>query len=263
MAKKVMPKEEEIDVKVSQPNKVESYSTRWFNEHAVNNRRELKQICDLTARSLKDQFNIHLKSGNTEMYAMVFYGTFKAILEFIREQQKRHSELYITIANSVIIGYENNTDEDNEKVGNFMPVMERVGVNRNVIDEVNEDDDDSLLPQNLMKWKQLNIKKNVEYYKIIQEKAYDKLKNEYKTDILTSEAVFPMFCVFLDNISHVVKTKFQELMGTDVSETSINVLGLFEIFYSFNEEDNQEIFEYKPDISTKLALKSDSNALKE
>ena len=57
--------------------------------------------------------------------------------------------------------------------------------------------------------------------------------------------------------------KYKEAEGTDVSEVSMNVLGLFDIFYSFNEEENQEIIEYQPNIMMKLALKSDSVAGRE
>jgi hypothetical protein len=66
----------------------------------------------------------------------------------------------------------------------------------------------------------------------------------------------------LDNINTVVKLKFKEAEGTDLSEVHINILGLFDVYYSFDEENNKEIYEYVPSITTKLALKSDSLANK-
>ena len=40
----------------------------------------------------------------------------------------------------------------------------------------------------------------------------------------------------------------------------MNVLGLFDVFYSFDEENNREIIEFQPNITMKLALKSDEVA---
>ena len=117
--------------------------------------------------------------------------------------------------------------------------------------------------QNYIRWKELNIKKNVEYYKEIQEKAYERLKTEFKTNLRTSEAVIPLFCIFMDHISNVLKMKFKEAEGTDVSEVFMEVLGLFKIFYSYDEEEDQEIIEFEPNITMKLALKEDGIASRE
>lgn len=260
MPKKIKEVEQEIDVKSS--GKVETFVTRWFKDYAVNNYPELKIICDLTARSAEEQFCMHLQSGNTEVYAVVFYATFISIMEFIRSKQKVYNNFTVEICNSVNLGYTNNDNEDNEKVGNFLPLMEYLGINRNIVDSGSGMDVDKT-SQNFIRWKELNIKKNVEYYKEIQERAYEKLKKEYKTNLRTSEAVIPLFCIFMDHIGNVLKMKFKEAEGTDVSEVSMNVLGLFDVFYSFNEEDNKEIVEFQPNIMMKLALKSDDIASRE
>lgn len=259
MAKKVIQKEEEVEVKVDKNAKKETFVTRWFKDYAVNNKAELKICCDLTSRSAEEQFMMYLKNGNTEIYAVVFYATFMSILEFIREKQKRYNNFTVEICNSVNLGYTNNDDENNEKVGNFMPIMEHIGVNRVIVDssDVIAEDKTSM---NFIRWKDLNIKKNVEYYKEIQERAFEKLKREYKTNLRVSEGVIPLFCIFMDHITSVLKMKYKEADGTDVSEVSMNVFGLFDVFYSFNEEDNVEIYEYQPNIMMKLALKSDSVA---
>lgn len=259
MARKPKEIEQEIDVK--QQEKKETFVTRWFRDYAVNNSQELKIVCDLTSRSAEEQFSMYLKSKNTEVYAVTFYATFMTILEFIRSKQKTYNEFALEVYKSINVGYTNSDNEDNEKVGNFMPIMEYIGINRNVVDDgVMEKDRTS---QNFIRWKVLNSKKNVEYYKEIQERAYERLKSEYATNLRTSEAIFPLFCIFMDNIVSVLKMKFNEADGTEVSEVSMNVLGLFDAYYSFNEEDNQEIIEFQPNISMKLALKSDDIAARE
>lgn len=261
MAKQKVQKEEELNIDVKKKAPTETFATRWFKDYAVNNAAEMKIVCDLTARSAEEQFSMYLETGNTELYAIVFYGTFMTILEFIREKQKRYNNFTIEICGSVNLGYTNNDNEENEKVGNFMPIMEYIGVNRNI--QPDDHMTKTKTAEEFIRWKQLNIKKNAEYYKEIQERAYEKLKKEYKTNLRVSEAVIPLFCIFLDHIANVLKMKYQEALGTDVSEVSMNVLGLFDIFYSFNEEENIEIIEYQPNISMKLALKSDSVAGRE
>lgn len=256
MARKPKEVEQEIDIKKTE-GKPETVVTRWFKDNAVNNATELKIICDLTARSAEEQFRMYLKSGNTEVYAVIFFATFMTILEFIRKKQKTYNNFTVEIYKSINIGYSNNDDEDNEKVGNFMPIMEYIGINRNIVDE-HEGLGEETTSQNFLRWQVLNSKKNVEYYKEIQERAYERIKNEFRTNLRTSEAVLPLFCIFMDHITSVLKMKYKEALGTDVSEVSINVLGLFDVFYSFNEEDNQEIIEFHPNIRMKLALKDDN-----
>ena len=110
---------------------------------------------------------------------------------------------------------------------------------------------------------QLNTKQNVEFYKEIQNEAYRRLNDEYKVNIRTAEGVFPLFCIFLDHIVNVMKMRFREVQGTDTSEVSMNVLGLFDVYYSFDEDDNKEIIEFQPNILMKLALKADDIASRE
>ena len=260
MPRKVKEKEEELDVKVPEVKK-ETFVTRWFRDYAVNNAMEMKIICNLTSRAAEEQFNISITSNNTEIFAAVFYGTFITILEFLKDKEKKYNNFTIEIANSINIGYVNNSDENNEKVGNFMPIMEYIGINRKIID--NEKLDVNRTTDNCIRWKELNIKQNVEFYKGIQEKAYERLKREYHIDLRTSEAVIPLFCIFMDYITNVLKIKYKEAEGTDISEVSLNVFGLFDAYYSFNSEDNQEVIEFQPNITMKLALKSDDNASRE
>ena len=261
MPRKVKEEEQQIDV-VTTVAKPETFVTRWFNDYAVNNKTELKFVCDLTSRSAEEQFSMYLKSGNTEVYSVVFYATFLTILRFLKGKQNSYNNFTIQICNSINIGYSNSTNEDNEKVGNFMPIMEHIGINRSVVNEDTSYDVDRTA-ESFLRWKELNTKKSVEYYKEIQEHAYELLKSEYKTNLRTSEAIIPLFCTFMDHIVNVLKVKFKEADGTDVSEVSMNVLGLFDVYYSFNEEADQEIIEFQPNITLKLALKSDDIAGRE
>ncbi len=253
--KKIETKEEELEIEKNKKKK-ETFATRWFKDYAVNNRDELKIVCDLTARAAEEQFRLFLKSGNTEVYAVAFYATFLTILKFLKEKRSKHNYFSIVVANSINIGYTNNINDDNEKKGNFTPILEYVGVNRNIIDDKGDTSANKTV-QNFMSWKQLNTKKNTEYYKEIQENAFDLLIKEYHTNLRTSEAIIPLFCIFMDNISNVLKMKYREAIDTDVSEVSMNVLGLFDIFYSFNEEENQEVIDFEPKILMKVKLKSD------
>jgi hypothetical protein len=252
------PKEVEENLEIQSPKK-QTFATRWFNNVAVNNRKELKIICDITSRSAEEQFSMYLKSGNTEVYAVIFDATMETIKEFLRGKQKTYKRFTFEIANSLNIGYDNNDDEENEKVGNFMPIIEHINTNRKIVDDDTMIDENKT-NQNFIRWKELNVKKNIEYLKEIQEKAYERLKTDYHTNVRTSEAIIPLFCIFMDNVCHVLKMKYKEAQGTDVSEVSINVLGWFDAFYSFNEQEDTEIVEFEPNIKFKLGTKNDDQA---
>ena len=260
--KKLEEKDQELDVKKVE--KKETFATRWFKDHAVDSASDLKLICGLTSRTADEQFHITVSSGNTEVFAVVFYGTFLTILDWLRSKQKqRYNKFSIEIGNSVNLGYTNNTDQENEKVGNFMPVMEYIGINRNLIDDNTNEDDENRTSAACIAWMALNTKSNVQSYKEIQETAFDRLKTEFHTNLRTSEAVIPLFCVFMDNLTNHMRFKFQEAEGTDISEVSMNVFGLFDIFYSFDADANSEIIEFAPSYAMKLATKSDEVACRE
>jgi hypothetical protein len=251
----------EEEIQVSQPEKKKPFVKHWFETYAVNNTDEIKITCDLTARSAEEQFSMYLTSNNTETYAVIFYATFMQIIEFLRSKESMYKKFSIEICNSINIGYVNNNDENFEN-GNIEILIEHIGTNRNIVDStsnisINRTD------ENFIRWKELNIKKNVEYYKEIQERAYNTLKSEYHINLRTSEAIIPLFCIFVDNLVNVLRTRWKESEGTDVSQVSMNVLGLFDIFYSFDEEENQEIIEFDKRVSSKLGVKDDNSANRE
>ena len=43
----------------------------------------------------------------------------------------------------------------------------------------------------------------------------------------------------------------------------MNVLGLFDVFYSYDEDEDKEYLEYSPGITVKLATKNDAIASRE
>lgn len=258
--RKIEEKDEELDIRT--PVKKETYVTKWFRDHAVNNATELKIICDLTSRSAEEQFFLSLKSGNTEVYGVVFYGTFLTILDFLRSKQKKWNNFTIEICNSINIGYTNNDNERNEKVGNFMPIMEYISINHNVIADTSNLTPDKT-SDNFIRWKSLNLKKNLEACNEIQETSFNRLMKDFHVNLRESESIIPLFCIFMDNITNVLKQKFKEAQGTDVSEVSMNVFGLFDAYYSFDPDENREVIDFQPNIMMKLALKSDEIASKE
>lgn len=261
MPKKKQEEEQEIDLAVT-PAPKKTKVVRWFDANVVNNRSEIKITCDLTARSAAEQFSMAVSSGHTEVFALIFYVTFIEILKFITSKQKMYNNFTMEICNSINVGYCNNDDPENEKVGNFMPILEYIGINRNIIRD-SDSVDASDTQKGYLRWKELNIKKTVEGYKDIQNEAYKVLQTQYKIYIQTEEAIIPLFCIFMDNLSNVLKQKYKELIDTDVSEVTMNVMGLFDMYYSYNDEENLEQIDIIPSICTKIKLKRDDVASRE
>ena len=63
--------EEKIEER-QEPKKI-TKTVKWFNEYCVENKSDIKTICDITSRSIQNQFNMFVKSSNTEVYALIFF----------------------------------------------------------------------------------------------------------------------------------------------------------------------------------------------
>lgn len=235
------------------------YVQRWFDDYVVNDKEDIKIICQNTATSIAEQFAININGGFNVIYAATFYETFLSILRFIREKQKTYNEFSINIADLVVVGYTNNDDESNEKVGNFFPFVEYIGKYTKVI---NNNDHMAVDKTNssVIRWKELNIKQNIEFMKKIQMDAFESVSKNMKINLRTDEAIIPIFCTFLYYVAEYMKYKFKEANHTEVSEVKMNVLGLFDIFYSYDEEEGKEIVDIIPGIKMKLELKMDNVA---
>ncbi len=242
--------------------KKQTFGVRWFQTNVVEDSDTIRMICDLTAKSAARQFSIYTSNkGNSEIYALVFFTTMIEILNFVATKRKTYNEFTIAIANSINVGFTNNLDENNENVGHFTPILEYIGTNMEYIDPLPSTEvDHNRMEHNAIAWKTQNLKKNAEFIKEIQNNAYRSLFSDYKIDIRNAEVVIPLFCIFMDYINAVLKLKFQEAIGTGVSEVQINVMGLFKAYYSYDQESDKEVYEYTPSPRVKLALKSDNIA---
>ena len=70
---RIKKEEKDLELDIKSNIKKETFATRWFKDHAVNNANELKIICDLTARSAGEQFKLYLKNrNNSEVFGVVF-----------------------------------------------------------------------------------------------------------------------------------------------------------------------------------------------
>ena len=254
MAKKKV--EEEIieetndeEKSLTKKNKAVPYVQRWFDDYVVNDKDDIKIICQNTATSIAEQFSININGGFNVIYAAAFYETFLSILKFIREKQKTYNEFSINIADLVVVGYTNNDDDANENVGKYTQVI---------------NDDDRMASDktasSVIRWKELNVKQNIEFMKKIQLDAFESISKNMKINLRTDEAIIPIFCTFMYYVAEYMKYKFKEANHTEVSEVKMNVLGLFDIFYSYDEEEGKEIVDIVPGIKMKLELKMDNVA---
>lgn len=256
-----MSKEKELVLdEVAVPvKKKKTFSTVWFEDNCKNDKDTILTICNLTARSAEEQFMMHSRTNNNEIFACIFFATLMNTIDYIKKKQKSWKNFTLQIANSVNIGYCNNDDDDNEKMGNFQPILEHIGINRKLINK--SDSSTDATKQNFCLWKELNTKRSVEYYKEIQEQTYESLVSDFAITLPTSEAVFPLFCIFMDHIVSVAKLQYQENEDVKaVSEIHFNVLGLFDIYYSYDDENDKEHIELDPGVSIKLRFKNDAIA---
>lgn len=238
------------------------WALRWFNQYVIDDKEDIRKICAVVDKMASEKLDIAIANngGHMEVYAAVFHGILTAIMEYMRSKQKEgYKQFTIELGNSLNFGYDNDDDENNEKVGNFMPILEYIGTSTHPQRPRDTGvSNTNTIAAAAMNWKSANMKKTTSHYQAIQEIAYKILSKSYRVQLPTSELIFPIFCLFLDNMAAVLKYKYNELQGTGVSQVSMNVVGMFKATYSFDVINNEEIIQYQAFPAIKLGMKSDT-----
>ena len=226
----------------------------WFERTCVDDRDKILAVCAVTGRMLADQFNMRTRENLDEVWALVFYECWLQILEFLSRKTSQYTEFEVQVEKCVRIGYTNYLNDDDEKVGNFMPFMEWVGKDTSIVYNPHETADD-----NFIRWKEQNSIKNVDMQKEIQDKTALLINRKYGMNIGSPDAVIPIFCIFLDNVVNILKQDYKDA-GEDVSKVKMNVLSQFTVTYSFDTDDNREIVDFSPSVAIKMEIKNDTKA---
>lgn len=241
----------------------ESKADTWFRINVQDDREFILKVCDMTSRKITALTHIRLMNEKREyvssvVYAVIVDKIFDVIGRYLQEQQKRHPMYNIVIGQNLNIGYTNDSNIENEKVGNFFPFIEYLTENRSVFPIVRSDPVETA-SLSYKSWLEKNVKKNVEEAKKISSQAMRELKDS-GYNVFFEEAVIPILCIFIDMLVMAMKHEYDSLKDTGQDEISVNVMGLFYAHYSFDKEENREVIEFEPGIKMKQDYKNDTVA---
>lgn len=240
-----------------------SKADTWFRINVTDDREFILKVCDMTSRKITALTHIRLINSQGEyvspvVYAVIVDKIFDVIGRYLQEQQKKHPEFNIVIGQNLNIGYTNDKNIENEKVGNFFPFIEYLTENRSVFPIVRSDPYETA-SLSYKSWLEKNVKKNVEEAKKIASTAMRELKDA-GYNVFFEEAIIPILCIFIDMLVLAMKHEYDALKETGQDEVSVNVMGLFYAHYSFDKEENREVIEFEAGIKMKQDYKNDSVA---
>lgn len=233
----------------------------WWEENIKENENELIMAGSIASKKLYDHFSFLIEDPKAiiGMYCIIFDNITKAI----REQEKEYDNFSLDIADRLCIGYTTTSDEEDEKVGNFMIYMKNLIMKSSEeLSSFEKDEDPADLPDDdkptielLTNWNATNIKEQADIIKEIASKSKDDISKvlDYKTS--THEIVFPIFCTVHDSLLCELALEKQNKKKSDVE---MNVAGWFTVGIQSTDEGDDIYFDPSP--SLKLKFKDDSLA---
>lgn len=227
-----------------------TYAEAWVDEFVVNDKEDMMIIGGMTSRELIDKFKLNI----TPAAAIAIYGiTFETILDYLKKKQEAHfSSFQINVCNVISISYNNQEDDESEKLGNFMPFIQQIA--------------DGPIPDTGISgtktielcaaWNTSHISEEPEVLSEIQNMAVRNLNDRLAMRTASSDLIMPIFCTFHENLISYIKMKRVDMQATSYL---LDVAGIYKVSVS-EADDATEIIEYPPLVYTKKTMKDDSMA---
>ena len=227
-------------------------SEAYFQENVVNNVKEIKEIGNLAIRAISDSFNIEISIP----LAMTCYAiTYDCILDILKKKEKTYKRFGINICNILSISYDNDENDENEKLGNFMINISNIKTGGNVYDKP-VDTDDRRTEELCVQWNASNVKDQPDIIKEICALADSRLRKNLNLRTSSNGLIMPIFCTTHEQIISYMRLKRADL---GVTSYELDIMGLYDIIIS-ESDDGDEVIEYMPQVYSKLALKDDNDA---
>ena len=223
--------------------------TTWYENNVVDDREDNSTIAEVCIRDCRDRFNIDL--GDVPTVLAIYAFTLDSITEQLRSMQDKLSEAEIHVDDIVAFGYDNLSDDDTEKQGNFSPYMFDLGGR---LDYTRDPDSNSV--DNCTKWMTMKLRDYPKMWDEIASRVLTNLSDICDIPISQSCIVLPIFAVIQSQLCKYMDVKRKD---ENKSEISITFAGCIDVF-ARKTEDNGSTVEFKPMPSTKLGIKSDAKA---
>lgn len=233
---------------------------RIYDEWVIENQKDVCMICDSVNFVLysrfamqMDEFKRPVRNGY-KMTCLIFCYTYAAIINELQKLREEYSSYQINLANRLLIGYTNQSSEEDEKTGNFMIFIKHLNHY-----SVGIDDGEYKTPEEkrryVTEWNSENMTEKPDVTARIAAYAHKQLE---KINIIlgSPEFIFPVFITVYEGIVNYVKNVRRK---ETLEEYEINFASCFWI-KAMEQDDGVDKIVIRPSIESKLDLKSDKDA---
>jgi hypothetical protein len=233
--------------------KMEKYQ-EYFNTYCVEDKDVVVTISKVAEQALKLKFNMDFEGDDNTcpLVAVMFAKIYESFMSDICDMKSKFDTYELNIANRLAIGFKTTTDEDDEKMGNFMVYITPLMTTFN---ETKSQPSTSTAVELSTQWVTENIIEQPEMNRKLAINAVNKLK-DIDIVIANSVLIHPIFIVVYEAIVNTLKKRRAE---NDEFEYEINFMSCFYIGARESDEGDDIIY-IRPNIEAKLAFKDDEKA---
>lgn len=229
--------------------KINALTAKVYKDIVVDDVETVEQISAIAAERIYDKFSLDFRL-EPKYLTVFFFIVWNTMMNEIKKKQVDYSTYELEVCGRFAVGFQDRLDSDDEKQGNFVPVIKHIAVGG---DEEFSDDAESI-QQKFVQFNTENIVNDVTFIKNIASKARKRLNENAKIIIGTDEAIFPILVTVYDAIVATMKLKRKELKTW---KYSINFASCFDITVMETEDPLADKVVIKPSIYDKLNMKSD------
>lgn len=228
---------------------------QWIRDNFVQDQEICKNIAKEAIQQIYDCFRIRFTTDET---VLAFYSkVYDAIMDILWDKRSTHSEYAINIADRVEFGYVDNTDEDMEKVGSFVPYIYNLDT---PVSDFASDDISAKSIELCTEWATNNVKSQIKTIHDISVRA-TKLLAEVDIPNPDENIIIPCFVkiheAMVAYLKHYYDLYHYKEDNPDTYELNVDFCGNFNVVVRKDAE-NQTVLEIAPNVASKIGTKDDA-----
>ena len=222
---------------------------RYYYDNIYEDEEDIQMISETAISVIRERFHINLTDHRLATSA--FLKIFESFIDKLKSFQKEYNNFQINLANRLAIGFTNNENDDDEKVGNYMIFMQHL---REATKIQSVDDPTVSNIERAVQWNAENVVENPELIRAITIEAVKYLR-DIDIQLANNEIIMPIFITYYECIINYLKIHRRE---ADLFEMQLNYSWFF--IGAREAEDGRDSIFIRPSINGKLSLKSDIGA---
>lgn len=249
MAKKINDDAIEMTETIEQETKESERWLRYYADNIYEDNDHIQMIAETANAVIRERFHIVL--NDHRLITAAFLRIFEGFIEKLKTFQKEYDNFQINLANRLAIGFTNNENDEDEKVGNYMIFMQHLRESTKV------DNSNDPTVSNIERAVQWNAENVIEQPELIRSLTIEAVKflRDIDIQLANNEIIMPIFITYYECIINYLKIHRRE---EDLFEMQLNYSWFF--IGAREGEDGRDVIFIRPSINGKLSLKSDINA---